>query len=468
MRRSWLRVAIPLAVWAGLLLVPAPSGLEPNAWSYFALFAAVIVALVLEPIPASAIGVIGLTIAIVTRNVFPEPGDSVKWGLSGFSNTTVWLIFGAFMLSMGYQKTGLGRRLALLLVKRMGRSTLGLGYAIAFADLLLAPGTPSNTARSAGAIYPIISNIPELFDCGPGPTARRIGSYIMWTAFATTAVTSSMFLTGLAPNPLAVSLVQQTAGIEITWVIWLRGILPVAAPLVLLLPLITYVLYPPDVRRSPEIPRWAARELASLGKVRRQELVMAGLVTLAIALWIFGGQWVSATTVVLVVISLMIVMRVVSWEDVVSNRAAWNVLVWFATLVALAGGLNRVGFVDWLASAVADQLTGLNTNIILAALVAFFFLIHYLFASLTAHTVAILPVILAVGKATPGMPMETLAPLLCYSLGMMGVLTPYATGPAPVYYTSGYISRGDFWRLGFIFGLIYLSALLLIGIPYLG
>ena len=467
MKQAWLRAAIPLAVWGGLFLLPTPSGLETNAWSYFALFAAVIVALVLEPIPASAIGLIGITVAIVTGYVFPAPGDSVKWGLSGFSNTTVWLIFGAFMLSMGYQKTGLGRRLALVLVKAMGKRTLGLGYAIAFADLLLAPGTPSNTARSAGTIYPIISNIPGLFGCEPGPTARKIGSYIMWTAFATTAVTSSMFLTALAPNPLAVSLVRQTTGVEIDWMSWLLGILPVAAPLLLLLPLITYLLYPPQIKKSPEIPRWAAGELSALGPVGRKELEMAGLVTLAVALWIFGGRWVSATTVVLIVISLMIVLRVVSWEDVTGNRAAWNVLVWFATLVALADGLNRVGFVDWLAAAVAGQLTGLHPTMVLAGLVAFFFLIHYLFASLTAHTVAILPVILAVGKSAPGLPIETLAPLVCYSLGMMGVLTPYATGPAPVYYTSGYISRADFWRLGFIFGMIYLAALLLIGIPYL-
>ena len=63
----------------------------------------------------------------------------------------------------GYEKTGLGRRIALSLVAAMGKSTLGLGYAVMLADLLIAPFTPSNTGRSAGVIFPIIRGIPALY-----------------------------------------------------------------------------------------------------------------------------------------------------------------------------------------------------------------------------------------------------------------------------------------------------------------
>jgi len=182
---------------------PPPAGLKLNAWYYFAIFAAVVVALVLEPIPNAAVGLIGVTMAVVMGYVFAKPGDSLRWGLSGFSNSTVWLIFGAFMISLGYEKTGLGRRIALLLVRVLGGKTLGLGYAITLADLAIAPGTPSNTARSAGTIYPIIRNIPALFGSEPGPTSRKIGAYLMWTAFTATAITSSMFITSMAVNPLA-------------------------------------------------------------------------------------------------------------------------------------------------------------------------------------------------------------------------------------------------------------------------
>lgn len=450
-----------------LAALPTPTGLESNAWRYFALFAAVLVGLVLEPIPAAAIGLLGVTVATALGYVGDTPAESIRWGLSGFSNATVWLIFGAFVLSMGYERSGLGRRVALVLVRRLGRRTLGLGYAIALADLVLAPGMPSNTARSGGTIFPIVRNIPALFDSRPGPSARRIGAYLMWTAFASTAVTSSLFMTALAPNLLAVALVKDATGLDVTWGQWFVGALPVGLVLLGLAPILVYVVYPPEIRSSQEAPSWAAEQLREMGGVTPKERIMGGLVLLALALWIFGGSLVGATTVVLVIISLMILTGVLEWAEILGNETAWNMLVWFATLVTLAGGLNGVGFIRWLAEVFSKQLEGFPPMAVMGSLVAFFFLIHYMFASLTAHTAAVLPVVLAVGTAVPGVPALPFSLLLCYSLGLMGVITPYATGPAPVYYASGFVSRTDFWRLGLVFGLISLGVLLAIGMPYL-
>ncbi|MBE3073053.1 MAG: anion permease, partial [Acidobacteria bacterium] len=162
-----------------------------------------------------------------------------------------------------------------------------------------------------------------------------------------------------------------------------------------------------------------------------------------------------------------VLVGIVSWEDVLGNRAAWNMLVWFATLVTLADGLARVGVVSWVARGAATSLEGFPPTVVVVGLVALFFLVHYLFASLTAHTAAVLPVVLAAGAAVPGVPVRTLALLLCYSLGLMGVLTPYACGPAPVYFGSGYVPKRDFWILGLVFGTLFLAALLAIGVPYL-
>jgi L-tartrate/succinate antiporter len=223
--RLW-RAGIPLGAGIVLALLPSPPGLAPFAWHYLALFVAVILALITEPIPPAGAGLMGVTFAGVLGLAFSPaqiadpafkfPAESLRWALAGFINSTVWLIFGAFVFAMGYEKTGLGRRIALMLVKRLGGSTLGLGYAIAASDLLLAPFTPSNTARSAGAIFPIVDRIPELYGSRPGDSPRRIGSYLMWVAFSTTCVTSSMFVTALAPNLLAIDFVRKASGIEIT------------------------------------------------------------------------------------------------------------------------------------------------------------------------------------------------------------------------------------------------------------
>lgn len=476
------KAAIPLLVWLVLVIYPlifgVPAGLTLSAWWYFALFAAVIVGLVVEPIPTAAIGLIGVAVAAAMRYVNADMTQSVNWALSGFSDSTVWLIFGAFVFSMGYNKTGLGRRIALMLVRWLGGRTLGLGYAISFADLVLAPGTPSNTARSAGTVYPVIRNIPGLYGSEPGPTARRIGSYIMWTAFAATCVTSSMFITALAPNAAALAIVKTTTKIDINWLQWFIGFIPVGIVLLLLVPIITYIIYPPEIKASKEIPVWASGELGKLGKITRQEIVMIVLVLLAIFLWItgsnslfslpyFGTNFINATTVVLVIIALMLVTNVVTWEEILANKAAWNVLVWFATLVTLANGLNQVGFVKWFANLAAAPLKGLDPLMAMGLLVALFFFIHYFFASLSAHTAAVLPVVLAIGIAIPGIPVLPFALLCVYALGLIGILTPYATGPSPVYYGSGFISRTDFWKLGLIFGLIFFAGLIIIGAPWL-
>ena len=235
---------LPIAVTLVLALVPAPEGLPQHAWYFFAIFAGVIVGLMVEPLPGGAIGLIGVTLVTVlapwvlfspaemAKEGFKPETASLTWALSGFANSTVWLIFGAFMFALGYEKTGLGRRIALLLVKSMGKRTLTLGYAVTIADLLLAPFTPSNTARSGGTIYPVIRNLPALYDSKPNdPSARRIGSYLMWVAIAATCVTSSMFLTALAPNLLALELVKKTAAVDITWAQWFLAFAPVGVRL---------------------------------------------------------------------------------------------------------------------------------------------------------------------------------------------------------------------------------------------
>jgi len=438
-----------------------------NAWRYVALFTTVIVALILEPIPPAAAGLAGLTMAVTLGYVAPKPADAIKWGLSGFSDGTIWLIFGTLVVSTAYDKTGLGRRIALSLVRLMGQSTLGLGYAVMLADLAIAPFTPSNTGRSAGVIYPIVRSIPALYESAPGPTARRIGAYLMWTAFAATAVSSSMFVTALAPNLLAIGLVREEIGIDITWTQWALGFLPIGVPLAAALPMLVYLIYPPEIRTSREVSAWAATELRRMGRLSARQAAMGLLILLAFLAWVCGGKWINPTTAILAVVSLMVLARIVDWNDVIGNRSAWDTLIYFGTLLTLADGLNRVGVVTWAAAAVTRSLIGVSPMIVMILLVSFFFVVHYLFASLTAHTVVVLPALLSAGTLVPGLPVKVFALLLIYAIGLMGVITPYATGPAPVYFGSGFIPRRDFWVLGLVFGLINLVALLGIGIPYL-
>jgi citrate:succinate antiporter/L-tartrate/succinate antiporter len=472
------KLLAPLAVWLVIYLWPVPAGLNANQWHYFAVFAAVITGLILESMPVGAVGLIGLTVAGVAGYVEPDPNKSLRWMLAGFAESTVWLIVGAFVFSIGYRKSQLGRRIALLLVRSLGSNTLGLGYAVAMSDFLLAPATPSNTARSGGIVYPIISNIPRIYGSEPGPTAGRIGTYVMWTAFASTAVTSSLFFTALAPNAAALAIAKKTVGVDVSWWQWFTGFAPLGILLMLLVPLLSYVICRPEVKRSPEISEWATKELAAMGPMSRNEWIMLVLIVLAMFLWItgsspdirlplLGSNFINATTVVFVVISLMLLTGVIDFNDIITEKSAWEVFFYFTSLLTLASGLNEIGFVKWVASEYAKPLVGLSPATTMILLVALFFWIHYFFSSITSHAAAVLPVVLAVGSGIAELPVTTLAMLCMYSLGLMGVISPYATGPAPMYFGSGYIGKSQFWSFGLIFGMIYFAGLLLIVLPWL-
>jgi len=521
--KKLIQLLICIAIGVILYFIPAPEGLSPNAWKFFAIFVAVVCGLVMEPIPPAMVGLIGVVVCGVLLLV-AKPGETattreaITWMLSGYKNTVIWLIFVAFSFAKGYQKSGLGRRIALFAVKRLGRKSLGLGYAVAISDLVLAPFMPSNTARSAGTIYPIIQNIPPLYNSNPGEESRRkIGSYIMWVAIATTCITSSMFITSLAPNLLALNLASTTIAAEkdkqnndsmttnaakscearfekciadqdkgkdeskaspakpkiepiLTWGQWMISFLPVGIILFLLCPLITYIIYKPTISSNEEVPKWASDELQKMGKISRNEIIMALSAILALLMWVFGKQFfggIHSTSAAFIVFSILLLTKVITWEDVLSNKAAWNVLIWFATLVTLASGLKTVGFLSWFANLSGAWLEGYSVNTIMIGLVLIFFFLHYFFASVTAHTTALLPIFVALAAGIHGMDPVIMAVMLMLTLGLMGVITPYATGPSPVYFGSGYITSKEYWFLGAIFGIIYIAIMLIIGMPWI-
>jgi L-tartrate/succinate antiporter len=477
---GWWRALIPIALAATIALLPPPPGLPQHAWYYFALFAGVIVALVTEPLPNPAVALIGLTLAAVFSRIvlfspaelarpgFNSVNQSINWATSGFSNTTVWLIGGAFMFAMGYEKTGLGRRIALLLVRALGKRTLTLGYALTFSDTILAPFTPSNIARGAGIIYPVVHNLPPLYDSHPHDrSARKIGSYLMWTAFAADCITSTLFMTACAPNFLAREFIFRIAHVSISYGDWMRASLPFALPLLLGTPLLVYVIFPPEIKRSPEASDWARAELMKMGGVTPNEYVLAGLVVCAILLWILGGGFIDPTLTAFLVLSLMLILGVVTWADMAKHSTAWSTVTLLAALITLADGLSRAGFVKWFADFAAMNIGVLPPSLMVTGLIAVYFLSHYMIASHAAHTTVMMPMMLAAGMAIPGVSAPALAMGLALTTGLMGIMTPYATGAALPFYNSGYLTPAQFWGLGTIFGVIFLAALLLVGVPLL-
>ncbi len=458
MTRNWRAAVVvlaALAVWA----LPAPAGVEASTWRLFAIFAATIVGLVAQPLP---MGAVVLTASVLAALVGAVP---VRALLSGFANATVWLIVAAFLFARAFVLTGLGRRIAYLLIGALGRSTLGLAYAVALADLAIAPATPSNTARAGGILYPIVRGLAAALGSEPGPTARRAGTFLMVTEYQCNVVTSAMFMTAMAASPLAVELAAN-AGVAITWGVWaLAGLVPGLVSLALV-PAVLFAVARPEVTRTPEAPAIARAELTALGPLKRSEAVLLAVFAGLLALWATSQlHGLDATLVALLGVVALLATGVLGWDDVLGETKAWDALVWFGGLVMMAGQLNEQGLMGLFGSRLAAGLDGWPWLAALVALALVYLFAHYAFASMTAHVTALYPVFLATAIAGGAPPLLAALVLAIFS-NLNGSLTHYAGGPAPIYFGSGYVDLATWWRLGFVVSVVNAVIWLGLGLPY--
>ncbi|HEY3365946.1 MAG TPA: DASS family sodium-coupled anion symporter [Symbiobacteriaceae bacterium] len=380
-------------------------------------------------------------------------GDSML----GFADATVWLIVSAFLFARGFIKTGLGRRTAFMLVSVFGKSTLGLGYALTFADAILAPATPSNTARAGGILFPVVRSLSSSMGSEPGPTAKRAGSYLMFNSLQVCLVTSAMFLTGVAPNSLIVKLAKDNFKYAITWIGWFWAALVPGLISLLVMLYVIYKLFDPEIKQSPEASETARRELAKMGPMSLGEKGMLGVFLLTLVLWT-TGQWtnVNATAVALGGVALLLTVNVINWEDALTEKGAWDALAWFGGLVGLASGLSKLGVIGLLATSLKSSLGGVSSWVVGFILVILaYVLVHYLIASMTAHATAFF-VPLALVAITLGAPAPLVLPVLGFMNSLNAGTTHYGSGPSPVFFGSGYIDQATWWRNGLIVTVINL------------
>ena len=457
-------LAASLLVGAAVWIIPTPQGLEPGAWHLFAIFLATIVGIIAKAAPMGALSIIAMAVCAATGVLAPdgEAGDRVSAALSGFSNSTIWLIVSAFFAARAVISSGLGERLAYLFVKVFGRSSLGLAYGLGLADLVTSPAIPSNTARS-GYVYPVMMSVAKAFGSEPERpgTHRRLGSYLALTTYNLNLAVSVIFFTGAAPNAMSARLAA-ASGVGVDWPGWLAASAVPGVLGVIAVPLVVYALNKPEIRRTPDASAMASRELARLGPVTAHERVTLVVFLMMIVLWMIGESLMSATTVALLGLGVLLLTGALTWEQMKAERSAWDTLTWFAALVMMGTYLNKLGFIGWLGDQIGARMGGLGTVAAFAALTGVYALTHYLFASGTAHTASMFAVFLGVGLAL-GLPGVPLTVFLGAIPTLMGCLTHYGNGPAPLYFGSGYVELGAWWRTGLVLGIVHMAIWLVVG-----
>ena len=444
---------VGLVIW----FIPHSDSLSKEAWQLFAIVVATILGLILQPLPIGAVAFIGVAAAMLTNTL------SAKEALTGFGSGTIWLIVSAFMIARGFIKTGLGRRIAYKIISILGDSTLRLGYSIVISDAIISPAMPSSGARAGGVLFPIVKSISSALNSEPDDSRRKAGAYFMQTLWQGNAITNGMFLTSMAGNPLIATLALSSFGVQISWGLWIIGSIVPALCSLAIIPLVLYIIYPPEIKKYPQAKEIAKKELLNLGKMKFEEKAMLCVFIGALILWATGGfTGIGATTVAMLAVVALLLSGVLSWDEILSEKAAWNTLIWMGGLISLAGGLNTLGFIGWFANSVSTSFSGISWITATAVLLLIYVFSHYFFASLTAHITAMYSAfgVVAIACGAPGM---LIALVFAYASNLMMPITHYGGAPAPIIFGSGYVTQKEWWKLGFIITVINLLIWSIIG-----
>jgi len=451
---------IALAVALGIWFAPIPEGLTPKAWHLFAIFGATILSVILTAFPLLTAAMIALAAAVLTGTVAPAKA------FGGFANSSVLLVVIAFLVARGVVKSGLGRRISYMVVRLFGRSTLGLAYNIFFTDAVIAPAFPSNTARG-GVLFPIVLALSESGGSRPEDgTARRMGAYLMFCGIASLSVSSALWLTATSVNPIGVE-IGGTFGVGASFGKWLLAASVPALTTILLLPLVLYKIFPPEVKETPEAPAAAREALRTMGPMSRDEKVVAVAFALMVTGWILAGTLnLDRTAVAFAGLGALLATSVLTLDDFTREGDTLATFLWLAVLFALSGQLNEMGFMGYVGERLAAGLGGVSWPVAYVALVVLYVLMHYLFVSQSSQVLALFGVFLEVGIRT-GVPKEVMAFALLFASSYFSAITPQGGSQNVIFVGAGYNTQGELYRMGAVTTAFNLLVFLVVGTPWI-
>ena len=464
--KKLIHYAILVAIIALTYIFPAPAGLSNIGWHLFGVYVATIVAILLKPFPLPVILLAGVALSSIIIGVTPgeewvnpKTGETVKIALEeedtlgGYKSGTTWLVFAAFAMSTAFVSTGLGKRIAYLLIGAFGSTTLRLGYVNACLDLLISPAMPSVTARAGGIIYPIMNSVAVSLGSDPEKSPRKAGHYLLLNTYMVVKTTGYLFLTAMAPNLLAMNLMEPILHIKLDWTQWAIAASVPGLICLFLTPLVIYILYPPELK-TLDNKAIAKKGLEELGPITTREKTLIFLFIAAVTSWAFSKalHLEEASTTAISAMALLVILAVVSWDEILKNKGAWNTLIWYGGILGLSSILKKAMFFEWLAYTMKNNLNFGQGNGTIAAIGILFIsvAIRYLFASGGAYVAAMVPVFAAVGAAAGAPPLLLALGLLCSNC-YGGALTHYGSGPAPIIYGAGYNDIRSWWIIGAVF-----------------
>ncbi|KAJ2825681.1 hypothetical protein GGI24_003095 [Coemansia furcata] len=489
-RDSRLASALPAILIAiAVAHLPVPDGLTPTSMRLLGAFAGVVTGLMTADYDMSIVLAVALLVLTLTSSFMCTTtdghhiecdrchsvyrGKSKHWheyqcdpiggsfdvAISGFSNKVAWLVFSAFHIGKAVEKTGFGRRVSLALVTSIGQSTLGIGYAICLAELALAPFIPSNTARGGGIVYPIVESIIASLGTDMDDGESSTGGFLVMVASTANLLSSSLFITGMAGNPIVASKARSIFGIEFGFADWVVGASVPTLLLLFILPPALRLFLRPQVNFA-QLSREIRRQHLEMGQISPNELKLCGTLLTCLVLWVGSPYFgIDAAVVAYMAIVVLTLLDVLTWDDIAKNYKAWDTFFWLASFITLAEQLSALGVTDWIGNSLSHSLHESSPLVCTLSLALAYFFSMYLFSSISSHVVAFAGPFFAAGNIL-GCPPKLLTILVALFSSMAGVLTPFSTGSVAIYASRGYISQPRWFMLGL------LSAVVIIGITF--
>jgi DASS family divalent anion:Na+ symporter len=459
LRNTGLVIALALGLW----FLDPPSTVSPQGWHSFIIFITTLGLIITKTYDMGVGSFIALSLSLITGTL------SIEFCLAKFSYPVTWLVLMAFFIAKGFMISGLGARIALFMASRLGSTPLRLAYALIFAETLIAPLIPSNTARGGGMMYPIAQSLGENIFGKPQPSDKNPNhwtAFLLYSCFQANLISSAMFLTAMAGNPMIISIATHF-GLEHGWISWFKAALLPGTVCLLLTPLLLLLLMRPnDLKSQHDIQGKSYEAYAALGPVTLKETIMAITFIALLIAWIVGPAYgIHPTSAALIAVTGLLITSVLSWQDITSDSQAWTTFIWLTVLFTLSTAMKEFGFINWFAQSIGFYMPQANGMILLIILTFVNFYAHYFFASLTSHITTLFQPMMMVGVHT-GIPLQPLLFALAFSTSLSAGLTHYGTGTGTIIYGSGYWTLKQWWFIGFLHSTVMLIIFLLLGVPF--
>jgi len=480
-QRTWLErnwgLLAGIAALVLILLLPTPAALPVAGHRMLAVLVFAVIVWMTEAIDYAVSAVVIAALMAFLLGTSPNPanpnalmGTSAGLGLafSGFANTALALVAAALFLAAAMTATGLDKRIALVILSRVGTDTRHVIAGSMLVGIVLAFLVPSTTAR-VSCLVPIMLVIIAAF----GVDRRgAFASMLMITTTQTASIWNVGIKTAAAQNMVAVGFIERTLHATITWLEWLIAAAPFAMLMSVALYLVMTRMMPPEVKNVPGGREAIRQALAELGPMKATEKKLLAISLTLLGFWATEGVLhkfdTSSTTIAAVALMFLPGIGIMTWKDA-QPRIPWGTVVLFGIGISLGTALLQTKGAVWLADLAVAQfgLKQATALFILGAMSLFLIVIHLGFASATALASAMIPIIIAVlqGVATPGINIVGMTLVLQFVVSFGFILVVNAPQNMVAYGTETFAAR-DFVRTGLVMTAIAFSLVMVLGATY--